>query len=100
MRRLAHCIHIAPYVYALLTYALFTGLAGVGLAEADDCGKLNKEVTRLKAEYRDAASMAAQADPDTGFDHLTAILDKIVDAKRRMRNLGCGERKRSPKRNF
>jgi len=93
--------HISLFAFALLVCNLFLGSTlGLGLARADECAKLNKTVIRLRADYRDAASRAAQADSNVGFEELTGILDKIVDARRRMRNLGCREGKATPKNNY
>jgi hypothetical protein len=90
---------------AIFSLALFAGavsgvLASAGVTLGDDCTKFSKEVIRLRAEYRETARNASQTDSSVGFDELTAILDKIVDAKRRMRDLGCGEAKKSHKKHF
>ncbi len=100
MGRLTYRLRISLYASSLLACAIFTQSISFDVASADDCGKLSKRVMRLRAEYQDAARVAAKADSNVGFDELTAILDKIVDAKRRMRSLGCGEKKKSPRNDF
>ncbi len=93
-------MRLAIFMLALFAGALFSVLGSARSVLADDCAKLSKEVVRLKAEYREAARVASQPDSGVGFDDLTTILDKIVDAKRRMRGLGCGDAKKSRKKNF
>ncbi len=100
MGQLAYRVRISLYVSAFLACTIFTQSISFDVAPADDCGQLSKHVVRLRAEYQEAARAAARADSNVGFDELTAILDKIVDAKRRMRSLGCGEKKKHPRNNF
>ncbi len=100
LRQRVNYARLAVFLLPLFLAIAAGAPATVRSAFADDCAKLSKEVIRLRGEYRQAAQKASQTDAVVGFDDLTTILDKIVDAKRRMRGLGCGEPKRGHKKTF
>jgi hypothetical protein len=72
------------------------GVVLSGPAPAETCASMNRELSRLRAEYRSHARHTRDEPRDVAFQRLTAILDKIVALKHEMRKANCEVPPRQP----